>query len=120
MINYDKVEIREQLQIEHIFALLQLWGGEPEYTNFGIISSTICHNPPGIGSRKLYFYENSGLFICYTGCAESFFDVFELCRKVNKIQKDVDIDLIICSPLKRARKTAEIINRNKNCKLIVD
>ena len=93
MINYDKVEIREQLQIEHIFALLQLWGGEPEYTNFGIISSTICHNPPGIGSRKLYFYENSGLFICYTGCAESFFDVFELCRKVNKIQKDVDIDL---------------------------
>lgn len=93
MINYDKVEIREQLQLEHIFTLLQLWGGEPEHTSFGIISSTICHNKPGIGSRKLYFYQNSGLFICYTGCAESYFDVFELCRKVHKIQKSIEMDL---------------------------
>lgn len=30
------------------------------------------------------------------------------------------IDLIICSPLKRARKTAEIINEVTNCKIIFD
>ena len=30
------------------------------------------------------------------------------------------IDLIICSPLKRARKTAEIINEVTNCKIISD
>ena len=41
-------------------------------------------------------------------------------EELAKELKDVDIDLIICSPLKRARKTAEIINKNKNCKLIVD
>lgn len=91
MVNYDKDEIREQLQIEHIFTLLKLWGGEPEYTNFGIVSSTICHNEPGIGSRKLYFYTNSQLFICYTNCG--YFDIFELCRKVHKIQKNVEMDL---------------------------
>ena len=30
------------------------------------------------------------------------------------------IDLIICSPLKRARKTAEIINEVTNCQIISD
>lgn len=30
------------------------------------------------------------------------------------------IDLIICSPLKRARKTAEIINRNRNIPIIYE
>lgn len=93
MINYDKVEIRDQLQLENIFALLTEWGGEPEYTSFGILSSTICHNPPHVGSRKLYYYSNSNLFICYTGCPEGFFDVFELCRKVNRIQKNIEMDL---------------------------
>ena len=76
MINYDKSEIREQLNIENIFELLQEWGGDPEYTSFGIISATICHNEPGEGSHKLYYYLNSGLFQCYTGC-QGYFDVFE-------------------------------------------
>jgi len=92
MIAYNKKEIRDQLETEHIFELLQEWGGEPEYTNFGILSATICHNEPGVGSRKLYYYNNSGLFRCYTGC-DSFFDVFELCSKVQKIQFNRDFDL---------------------------
>lgn len=33
---------------------------------------------------------------------------------------DTDIDLIICSPLKRARQTAEIINRDRNIPIIYD
>lgn len=37
----------------------------------------------------------------------------------NEIEK-YDFDLIICSPLKRARQTAEIINQNKNIKIIYD
>lgn len=92
MINYDKSEIREQLSIENIFELLQEWGGDPEYTNFGILSATICHNMPGEGSKKLYFYTNSGLFQCYTGC-QGYFDVFELVRKVASIQWGEDYDL---------------------------
>lgn len=89
---YDKAEIREKIDTDDVFELLQEWGGEPEYTDFGIISATICHNEPGVGSHKLYYYENSGLFRCYTGCNDSF-DIFELCIKVANIQWHKDFDL---------------------------
>lgn len=92
MIVFDKSGIRQALGLENIYDLLIEWGGDPEYTEFGILSSTICHNPPGEGSRKLYFYENTGLFRCYTGC-DSAFDIFELCSKVMKIQYDEEFDL---------------------------
>ena len=93
MISYDKSEVREALTIDDIFSLLQEWGGDPEYTDFGLISATICHNEPGEGSRKLYYYENTRLLHCYTGCAESSFDIFELTRKVMRIQKRIEYDL---------------------------
>ena len=92
MIDYNKTDIKESLHLDQIFELLTDWGGEPEYTSFGILSATICHNEPGEGSRKLYFYENSGLFQCYTGC-QGFFDVFELVIKVAEIQWKQDFDL---------------------------
>lgn len=34
--------------------------------------------------------------------------------------KNIDIDLIICSPLKKAKKTAEIINEGRNIQIIFD
>lgn len=92
MIVFDKAEIREALSIENIYELINEWGGDPEYTSFGIISTTICHNYPGEGSRKLYYYENSDLFKCYTACDESF-DIFELTIKVANIQKGLEYDL---------------------------
>ena len=93
MIVYDKSEIRNSLTIYDVFELLSEFGGDPEYTSFGILSSTICHNKPGDGSRKLYFYENSTLFHCYTGCDEPSFDIFELVIKVMNIQNNTDWDL---------------------------
>lgn len=92
MVSFDKDEIKEALTLENVFDLLQELGGEPEYTQFGILSATICHNPPGEGSRKLYFYENSMLFRCYTGC-DSYFDFFELIIKVAGIQWGKEFDL---------------------------
>ena len=92
MVVFDKAEIRKALSIENIFELLNEWGGDPEYSGFGIISATICHNHPGEGSRKLYYYENSDLFKCYTACDESF-DIFELVIKVMSIQREVEFDL---------------------------
>lgn len=92
MIVYDKSEIRNTLTTDDIFELLQDWGGDPEYSSFGILSSTICHNHPGEGSKKLYYYNNTGLFKCYTDC-DSSFDIFELVIKVLKIQNDIDYDL---------------------------
>ena len=93
MVSYDKAEIKDKLTLENIYDLLDEWGGEPEYTNFGIISATICHNPPGVGSHKLYFYENSKLFHCYTGCDEPSFDIFQLFINVASIQFHKEIDL---------------------------
>ena len=79
---YDKDLIKQNLTIEQVEQVLLDFGGEPEVRNETIISRTICHNPRGEGSHKLYYYANSQLFHCYTGCAESTFDIFELTRKV--------------------------------------
>ena len=92
MLVFDKLKIREALTDENIYDLLQEWGGDPSRATFGYVCSTICHNPPGEGSRKLYYYDNTGLFRCYTGC-DSYFDIFELVTKVAKIQWDKDYDL---------------------------
>ena len=91
MINYDKAEIRKALTIDQIYTLLEDFGGEPEYTDYGILSATICHNPVGEGSKKLYYYTNTGLFQCYSNCGS--FDPFELVIKVFNIQRDIDLDL---------------------------
>ena len=90
MLDYNKNKIKENLTIEDHFLLLQEWGGDPVYTPFGIISTTICHNKPGEGSKKLYFYKNSQLYTCFTGCNGSF-DIFELVCKVAKIQWQEEI-----------------------------
>ena len=94
MITYNKHEIREKMTIDQIFSLLEDWNAEPAYTDFGIVCQTICHNPPGEGSRKLYYYTNTDLFTCYTGgCEERTFDIFQLLMKVAHIQWDKDYDL---------------------------
>lgn len=46
MLVFDKNEIKESLSTEDIYNLLQEWGGEPEFTSFGIISSTIATTCP--------------------------------------------------------------------------
>ena len=92
MLVYDKLKIREALTSENIFDLIQEFGGDPTREVFGFLSSTICHNPPGEGSRKLYYYENTGLFKCFTGCDE-YFDPFQLVIKVAKIQWGKEFDL---------------------------
>ena len=91
MIVFDKNEIKEVLTLENVYDLLVDLGADPEYTSFGILSSTICHNYPGEGSRKLYYYQNSGLFQCYTGCDS--FDIFELVIKTQEIQNHEEYDL---------------------------
>ena len=61
MLVFDKQEIRDALTEENMFELFQEFGGDPEISNFGIIASTICHNKPGEGSKKLYWYSNTRL-----------------------------------------------------------
>lgn len=90
---YDKDILKNSLQIEQVFDLLEMLGGEPEYIEGGLVSQTICHNPPGMGSRKLYYYSNTKLCKCYSGCPEQAFDIFDLCIKAMKIQHNLSWEL---------------------------
>lgn len=90
---YDKDELKERLELEQIYDLVEAWGGEPEYTDTGLISQTICHNLPGEGSRKLYYYDNTKLWHCYTGCVDPTFDIFDLCIRVMKNQHELKWEL---------------------------
>lgn len=90
---YDKDKIKEFLEPEQIYDLLTEWGGQPTWGQDCIISDTICHNPPGEGSHKLYYYFGTRLCVCYTGCQETSFDIFELCIKVAKIQRHKKYEL---------------------------
>ncbi len=86
MPRFDKDEIKEQITPEMVEDIVRDFGGDPHKTNFGFIAGTICHNHPGEGSHKLYYYANTKLFRCYTGC-DATFDIFELCCKVHDLAK---------------------------------
>ena len=83
---FDKDELKESLTIDQIFSLVAELGGEPRMDKSGnfFISKTICHNHLGEGSHKLYYYDNTHLFKCYTDCGTSF-DIYELVCKVKSI-----------------------------------
>lgn len=86
MINKD--ELKNNLSIEDVYDLLVEFGGEPVIRNGLIISKTICHNHKDDEcSHKLYYYDNTHLFKCYTGCSESNgFDIYQLIQKIKKIE----------------------------------
>lgn len=71
-------EIKDNIKIEQIFNLLQDWDASPQWKNNEvIIARTICHDG---NSHKLYYYDNSKCFQCYTNC--NTFDIFKLVQKV--------------------------------------
>lgn len=88
MYKYDKDELKINLSIEQVFELVAELGGEPRMENGFFISKTICHNHAGEGSYKLYYYDNTKLFRCYTDCGTSF-DIYELVRKIKNNSKDL-------------------------------
>ena len=75
--SYNKEEVKELLDIEDIYTLLEYYNAEPQIYYNHIEALTICHDGD---SHKLYYYENTKLFKCYTGSCGSF-DVFELIQK---------------------------------------
>ena len=94
-IPFNKDEIKNSLTLEQVEQFLAEHGGEPVKRIGMLVSRTICHNPvDGNGSHKLYYYENTHLFKCYTECAEvNGFDIFDLTRKIMKIQSNIDMTL---------------------------
>ncbi len=82
----DKEELKNSLSVEEIKNIACHLGSDSPKTDNrnNLVFTTICHNPFGDGSYKLYYYDNSKLFSCYTECSETF-DIFELVRKVKKV-----------------------------------
>ena len=94
-ISFNKDEIKNSITDEQIFQFLKEHGGEPEWKGANIVSRTICHNRiEDEASHKLYYYANTKLFKCYTGCEETGgFDIFDLIRKIGKIQDHIEYTL---------------------------
>ena len=88
--DYNKDEIKNSLTIEQVNELVAELGGEPQIQGNAIIARTICH---GGDSRKLYYYDNTKLFTCYTGCEERTFDIFQLVLKVKIRELNQDWEL---------------------------
>lgn len=88
MKNYDEVinEFKRTLSIEQVMDLVADLGGEPQLKNEYFVSKTICHNHRGEGSHKLYYYENTNLFRCYTDCDNPVFDIFDLITRVKRLE----------------------------------
>lgn len=80
MLTYDKDKIKNSLSMQEVFDLVEYLQGEPSFVNDNaFIANTICHNGD---SHKLYYYNNTQLFQCYTQCGS--FDIFELVVKVKE------------------------------------
>lgn len=60
---FDKDKIKNSLTLEQVAEVLEALGALSfRVTQDSIISETICHNLPGEGSQKLFYYDNTKLF----------------------------------------------------------
>lgn len=101
MEKYDKDKIKESLTIEQVFEFCSALGGSPRMDKTGAYFTmlTLCH---GGDSHKLYYYDNTHLFKCFTNCGT--FDIFELYIKI-KQQTGESIELF-----QAVRKIANYFN----------
>lgn len=79
-------ELRESIDSDKIKSIIKTRYGVDHYyeSDDFIIFPTICHNLSG-GSNKLYYYKDTHLFKCYTGCS-SMFDIFDLIVKAEDLR----------------------------------
>ena len=70
-----KDEIKNNLTIDQIEDFVMELGAEPRRYGNSLICKTICHCGE---SHKLYYYDNTKLFKCYTDCGGEAFDLFDL------------------------------------------
>ena len=85
--SYEKERVKEQIELEDVYNIIEYFDGEPQMFSNYIVSRTICHQGD---SHKLYYYDNTKLFRCYTGDCGAF-DIFELIQKM----QDVDLNTAI-------------------------
>ena len=73
-------------------------GGGPRMGADGahFISRTICH---GGNSWKLYYYDNTHLFRCFTECSPEIFDIYEG-ERIDEDKKSIAFNLTFSDPTK--------------------
>lgn len=93
MNNKDIKNILTAEQIQHLLIAIGVPMESIILTNFGFIMPTYCHNDlMSDAKQKLYYYDNSKLFKCYTEC-DSSFDIFELYIKIQQNFSNKQINL---------------------------
>lgn len=76
---FDKDKFKSSLTNHDIEVILSYYKADFfEGKNGEIISASICHHKSG-GSHKLYYYSDTQMFHCYTGCGS--FDIYSLIEK---------------------------------------
>lgn len=89
--SYNKEQVKEKIELEDIYNLLEFFNAEPQDFHSYIIAKTICHNGD---THKLYYYDNTKLFKCYSGDCGAF-DIFELVQKVQDIDLNAAIYFVV-------------------------
>jgi hypothetical protein len=91
---YNKDEIKNSLTIDNIYDLLEEWHADPQMNGDVIIARTIDHNyiDDLSATNKLYYYDNSKLFVSYTSGNDAF-DIFELVLKVKNREENREWEL---------------------------
>ncbi len=81
----DKDKLKNQLTKDDVTKIVCSLGSQvPNEDHRGnLIFQTVCHNVSDPGSYKLYYYDNTKLFNCYTECQSSF-DIFDLITKAKQ------------------------------------
>lgn len=77
------MSLNAKLTVKNVYDVLNYLKAEPKIESSGNISCmTVCHHGAGRGtSRKLIYYSNSKLFVCYTQCEEEHFGIIKLVEK---------------------------------------
>lgn len=91
--SYSKEDVKDNLTIDDVYDLLEFFGANPKDYGDYLVAQTVCHNGEGLGKHKLYWYENSGMFICYSHCGS--FDVIELVQKVKGVDFNAAIYFLV-------------------------
>ncbi|MGI6168443.1 MAG: hypothetical protein ACOYI4_01840 [Christensenellales bacterium] len=109
----DKEKIKQELDEQDVRLILKDLGSNDPKTdkNGDLIFETVCHNSKG-GSYKLYYYKDSKLFKCYTGCQDTF-DIYELVRR-SKLQKNIKIGFYEC-----IKYVASLTNKHFHCSSVL-
>lgn len=88
----DKSALKNAMSIENVYSFLTGLGVHGYYADEEkLVFETCCHNHLGEGSNKLYYYDNTKLFYCFTSCG--YFDIFELLSKMNVVKNNEELAL---------------------------